>query len=62
MSIKSDLDSAKQKLFNEISAAIVKFHSETEIEIKSVTYKANSYANFPDVNFIGFSLNIDVGN
>ena len=62
MTVKTELDSVKQKLYTEISKSIESFQLETGIEIVSVKYKRNNFADFPKTHFVGFSLYIDVGN
>jgi len=62
MTIKDQLDTAKQDLYMEISAAIEKFQSSTGLHLIGVRYVDSSYAVWPKTHFVGFKLQIDVGN
>lgn len=60
--LKDQLGEAKQKLYEDISAAIEHYQATTGLSVQSLRYKSNDYANFPKTHSYGFALCIDVGN
>jgi hypothetical protein len=60
--LKDQLDEAKQKLYEDVSAAIERYQAATGLSVQTVRYKDNTYASFPKTNFYGFALCVDVGN
>lgn len=60
--LKDQLDEAKQRLYEDVAAAIEHYQATTGLSIQTIRYKDNTYATFPKTHFYGFALCIDVGN